>query len=481
MIPEEVVSVVKELEKHGFEAYVVGGCVRDLLLEKEPWDWDVATSATPEQIQSIFPDSFYENKFFTVTVKTGSSNPRLKEIEITTYRAEFEYADRRRPGKVEYAKNIEEDLSRRDFTINAVALGLKHEVVDPFHGQEDLKDKIIRAVGDADQRFQEDALRMMRAVRFFAALGFGVEQKTRAAIQKNSRLLKEISEERIRDEFSKIVMSGRPMEAIEELRELGLLQYIIPELEQGYGVTQNKHHIYTVWEHNLRSLQYAAEKNFSFEVRLASLLHDIGKPKTKGGEGPDATFYGHQVVGARMARKILERLHFSKEIIEKIVLLVREHMFVYDPDTVTLRGVRRLVARVGPEHMEELFQLREADRIGSGVPKAQPYRLRHLKAMVEKVKQDPISPKMLAINGNDAMQILQIEPGPKVGAILAVLLEEVLDDPKRNAKEYLENRTQELGKMSDAQLQQIAANAKKSAQQAQDRIDEEIKKKYFVN
>ena len=264
------------------------------------------------------------------------------------------------------------------------------------------------------------------------------------------------------------------------LRQLGLLKYIVPELEEGYGVGQNKHHKYPVWEHNLYSLQYAAEKRYSFEVRLGSLLHDVGKPRTKQGDGPDSTFYGHQVVGAKMARKILERLKFPKDIAEKIVLLIREHMFVYDPETVTLKGVRRLIARVGLENIEELFQLREADRIGSGVPKAQPYRLRYLKAMVEKVSKDPVSAKMLTINGNEIMDLLGIAPGPKVGAILATLLEEVLDDPARNTEEYLADRTRELGKLSDKELQEMMARAKQSAEAAQQRIDEEIKSKYYV-
>ena len=491
-IPREVQEVSFELEKAGFEAYVVGGCVRDLLVGKEPGDWDVATNAKPEEIQKIFPKNFYENKFFTVTVATESADPSLKEIEITTYRSDFEYGDRRRPGRVEYAKTIEEDLSRRDFTINAIALKIqnaktkrqndnsKFKIIDRFGGREDLEKRIIRAVGIPEERFAEDALRMMRAVRLSAQLGFEIEKATKDAIQKNAALIKEISQERIRDELIKIIRSERAAEGVVLLYEVGLLTYIIPELAEGYGVTQNKHHKYTVWEHNVKSLEYAAKKNYSLEVRLASLLHDVGKPKTKRGEGPDATFYGHQVVGARMARKILERLRFPRESVEKIVLMIREHMFVYDPETVTLKGVRRLLARVGAENMDNLFELREADRIGSGVPKAQPYRLRYLKAMVEKVRQDPVSPRMLKINGDDIMKVLDMEPGPRVGAILAILLEEVLEEPTRNSKEYLRQRVSELGKLSEQELQEVARKAKQSAQNAQERIDQEIKQKYFV-
>ena len=445
------------------------------------WLWD--TNISVEEIQRIFPKNFYENKFFTVTVATESVDPSLKEIEITTYRSDFEYGDRRRPGRVEYAKTIEEDLSRRDFTINVIALRVKdrtQELLDPYEGQKDLKAKIIRAVRDPNERFNEDALRMMRAVRLSAQLGFGIEKITREAIIKNAALIKEISQERIRDELIKIIRSERAAGGMELLYEVRLLTYIMPELAEGYGVTQNKHHKYTVWEHNVKSLEYATQKNYSFEVRLASLLHDVGKPKTKRGEGPDATFYGHQVVGARTARKILERLHFPKESVEKIVLMIREHMFVYDPETVTLKGVRRLLARVGAENIDNLFELREADRIGSGVPKAQPYRLRYLKAMVEKVRQDPVSPRMLKINGDDIMKTLGIEPGPKVGAALAILLEGVLEDPTRNSKEYLQKRVRELGQLSEQELQDIARKAKQSAQNAQERIDQEIKRKYLV-
>ena len=285
-IPKEVKSVVSELEKHGLEAYVVGGCVRDLLLGREPEDWDVATSAAPEEIQKVFPDNFYENKFFTVTVRTQSSDPKLKEIEVTSYRSDLRYGDRRHPAEVVVAATIEEDLARRDFTVNAIALRLaslaqgkpSYKIVDPFGGQKDLKAKLMRAVGTPQARFQEDALRMMRGVRFCATLGFAFEPETREAIAKNASLLKEISQERIRDEFSKIVMTEKAREGVETLRELGLLNFIIPELVEGYGVTQNKHHIYTVWEHNLLSLAYAVKQKWSFEICLASLLHDVGKP-----------------------------------------------------------------------------------------------------------------------------------------------------------------------------------------------------------
>lgn len=483
-LPKEVSEVISKLGKAGFEAYVVGGCVRDLFLRKEPDDWDVATNATPEEVQKLFADSFYKNKFFTVTVLTGSRKEALKEVEVTTFRAEFEYADRRRPGKVEYAKSLEEDLSRRDFTVNAIALrqkGKELEVVDPFGGQKDLKTKIIRAVGDADERFQEDALRMMRAVRFVASLGFKIEEKTRKAAKANASLLQEISAERIRDELSKLLMSPGAKEGIETLRELSLLRFILPELEEGYGVGQNKHHVYTVWEHNLLALQYAVKNDWSLEVRLASLLHDVGKPRVKKGEGKDSTFYGHEVVGSRMAQKILERLKFSKKQVEKMVKLVRFHLFYYNVDEVTESSIRRLVRNIGQENVEDLLRVRMADRIGSGVPKAEPYKLRHLRYVIEKAQKDPISAKMLKLNGSDIMKLGKLSPGPRVGYILDVLLQEVLEDPKKNDRKRLEEKTKELLSLPEAKLLQLSLKAKSEREKVEMKRDEMTKQRYWVS
>jgi len=350
-IPKEVLEVVEKLKENGFEAYIVGGCVRDFLRGVEPEDWDVTTNAKPEEIIKIFPKSFYENRFLTVTVLTESQNPKLKEIEITTFRKEAKYTDKRHPDFVGFAKTLEEDLARRDFTINAMALEIPNskfqipKLIDLFGGKEDLKNKIIRAVGDPRERFSEDALRMMRAVRFSVTLGEGwkIEEKTEEAIKENAFWISAISKERIRDEFLKIIMSERAAEGIERMRQLGLLKYIIPELEEGYKVTQNKHHIYDCYEHYLRSLDFAAKKGFNMYVRLAALFHDIGKPRTKKGEGPDATFYGHEIVGAKMTAQILNRLRFSKKDIEKIVKLVRYHLFYYNPGEVGESSVRRLI------------------------------------------------------------------------------------------------------------------------------------------
>ncbi|MDE2001560.1 MAG: CCA tRNA nucleotidyltransferase [Patescibacteria group bacterium] len=487
--PKEIRDVAAVLAHAGFEAYLVGGCVRDLLLGTvysepvEPKDWDVATNAKPDEIQKLFPDSVYENKFGTVGVKTDSEDQKLKIVEVTTYRIEGKYSDKRHPDEVTFAENIEDDLSRRDFTVNAMALGMVNEesgIVDPFHGRKDLEDKIIRAVGDPDARFTEDALRILRAVRFSAQLGFAIDPRTEQAMRRHAGLLEFISKERIRDEFVKLIATDRAHEGVRMLERDGLLKFVLPELEEGVDVGQNKHHIYSVFEHNVRSLQYAVEQRFDTDVRIASLLHDVGKPRSKRGEGPDCTFYGHQVVGERMALEVLDRLHFPKDRAERIALLIREHMFVYDPETVTDAGARRLVRRVGKENLEALFQLREADRIGSGVPKAQPYRLRHLKFRIEKVSQDPISAKMLKVNGQDIMQEAGIAPGPKVGAILAVLLEEVLDDPTVNDRDVLIARAQNLARLDDKQLAEMAKFARKSADEAQTRVEEEIKKKYYV-
>jgi len=480
----EIKQVSEALLNAGFEACLVGGCVRDILLEKEPKDWDITTNAKPEEIQKIFPESVYENNFGTVGVKTNSLDPKLKIIEITTYRLEGEYTDKRHPDEVRFANTVEEDLARRDFTVNSLALRMSlnkpFELIDPFGGIQDLSNKIIRAVGSPEKRFQEDALRIMRAVRFMAQLNFEIEEKTEGAIKKYAGALEFISKERIRDEFSKILMTSNAGKGIDKLRELGLLKYVVPELLDGVGVSQNQHHVFTVFEHNLKSLEYAASKNFSLEIRLAALFHDIGKPVSKRGNGPDATFYGHQVVGARMAAQILDRLKFSKEITEKVVGLIREHMFVYDPETVTDAGARRLLRRVGSENMEDLFSLREADRIGSGVPKAQPYRLRHLKFRIEKVSKDPISAKMIQLDGNDIIKELAISPSPKIGYILAILLEEVLDDPSINKKEILLEKARAMLVLKDEQLAEMARFAKKSANEAQTKIEEDIKKKYFV-
>jgi poly(A) polymerase/tRNA nucleotidyltransferase (CCA-adding enzyme) len=486
----ERVKPIKEiadtLTSAGFEAYLVGGCLRDLIMGRVPKDWDIATNARPKDIQRLFSNSIYENKFGTVAIKTGSEDPTMQIVEVTTFRKEGKYSDRRHPDKVKFANTIEEDLARRDFTINAMAFEISSNkrrvsgLVDPFGGRKDLSQKIIRAVGDPMERFSEDALRLIRAIRFATELNFEIEENTSAAIKEKSSLLRFISKERIRDEIEKIIMSENPQKGFELLRSLGLLKFILPELEEGWQVMQNRHHIYTVWEHSLRSLQYAADKNYSLEVRLAALLHDVAKPRTKKGEWPDATFYGHEIVGSRMAMMALRRLKFPKSVIEKVGLLIRAHMFNYDPNIVTDSAVRRLIRKVGPENILDLVRLREADRIGSGVPKAVPYKLRHFMFRVEKLLKEFPSLKQLAVNGNDIMRILGIPPGPKVGMILNALFEEVLDDPSKNDKEYMENRIKELGELPEENLKTLAAKAKSKYESLLVSEEEELKRKYFV-
>jgi len=474
-IPSIIRSISENLTEHGFEAYVVGGPVRDFLMSKTPKDWDMTTDAKAEEIQKIFPHSFYNNNFGTVTVVNDDIlDESLKTVEITTYRTETGYSDKRHPDKVEFTPNLEEDLKRRDFTINAMALGMNGQIVDLFKGREDLEGKLIRAVGNPDERFGEDALRMLRAIRFAVQLGFDIEKDTFDSIRRNAQNMQEISQERIRDEFVKIVLSDTPGKGIELLRESGLLRFVIGELEAGIGVAQNRHHIYTIYEHLIKTLEACPSKKL--EVRLAALFHDIAKPQTKAGEGQDSTFYNHDYVGAKITEKILRRLRFPSKTIEKTVLLVKNHMFYYNTGEVSEAGVRRLIARVGKENLKDLIDLRIADRIGSGTPKGKPYKLRHLEYLVEKVSKDPISPKMLKIDGQDIMKLLDIGPGPKVGAILKVLLAEIIEDPAKNTEDYLQERVKELYELS---LEDI----RKSEKVIEDKKEEEDlkdKSKFWV-
>ena len=343
-------------------------------------------------------------------------------------------------------------------------------------------------MGDPQKRFNEDALRLMRAVRLAVQLNFKIEEETKKAIIKLADNLKFVSQERLRDELIKIIMGENAALGIEMLHNLKLLPYIIKELEEGVdviGVTKKlKSHIkyesLTVFEHSLKTLDYAAKNNFNLETRLAALLHDVGKPRTKRGEGLEASFKGHEQVGAKMTKDILTRLHFSNKIIDKVVKLVRWHFFFYDVNVVTPAGVRRLIRNVGPENIDDLLKLREADRSGSGLPKISSYRLRHLEYMIEKVKKDPIEPKMLAVKGDEIMKILNISSSPKVGWILNILLQEVLDDPQKNTKEYLEKKVKLLGKFSDEDLQKMSDEAKIKKEELEKEIDQLMKEKYSV-
>jgi putative nucleotidyltransferase with HDIG domain len=574
-IPQNIIEILNELAVAGFEAYLVGGCVRDLLLSsyakatkdkgREPKDWDITTNATPDEIQKVFPDSVYENDFGTVGVKIkhqitshknqtnhkpqttkseegkdlklihsklsqnlpagrqGSeleiqnSNEVTEIVEITPYRLESKYSDKRHPDEVRFTSNLEDDLKRRDFTINAMALMVKHqapstklqtstnhkilnskesekeitrysllvtdyELVDLFDGQKDLKNKVIQAVGKPDERFSEDALRILRAVRFATELNFTIENETKKAIKKNAHLLGKIAEERIKDEFVKIIMSDRASDGIRMMHELGILEHVIPELEKGIGVKQNKSHTFEVWEHLLRSLDHAVANKWPLEIRLATLLHDVGKPKSRRRDETkkDYTFYGHEVIGQRMSVKILSRLKFSKDITDKVSKYVRYHMFFSDIEKITLSAVRRIVSKVGREDVWDLLKVRFADRVGMGRPKEEPYRLRKYESMIEEVMRDPVSVGMLKIDGDKIMKLLDMKPGPKIGLILHALLEETLDDPAKNTKKYLEEKTEKLAKLSEKELEKIGKSGKLKKEKEEQREIDKIRKRWYV-
>ncbi len=487
-IPEEIVSAVETLEKAGFGAYLVGGCVRDILLGREPKDWDITTNALPEQIIPIFPKTFYENNFGTVAVvNEGSQNEKVKIIEITPYRMEGKYSDFRHPDEIKFGNKIEEDLKRRDFTVNAMAISLSNgsikDIIDLYGGLKDIKDRLLRSVGDPSLRFNEDALRMMRAVRLNTELGFEIEENTVQAIIKQRNLLKEISVERIRDEFSKILLSNEPKKGIETLDKLGILEIILPELHKSKGVTQNQAHAYDVYEHLTRSLQHSADKNWPIEIRLSALFHDISKPETKriSRETGQITFYNHEVVGSRVTKTILERMKYPTKTIEKVCKMIRWHMFFSDTETITLSAVRRMINNVGRENIWDLMNLRICDRIGTGRPKENPYRLRKYKAMVEEAMRDPISVGMLKIDGKGIMDVTHETPGPKIGFVLNALLEEVLDNPKLNTPEYLSGRAVDLIKLPIDELKTLGKKGKDKQEEAERGSIDEINKKYHVS
>ena len=483
-IPKEVSRVTETLEKAGFEAYVIGGCIRDSLQNRKPKDWDVTTNATPEKIQGLFENTFYTNDFGTVgVVFEDALDETLRVIEVTPYRIEGKYSDARRPDEVTFSDKLEDDLKRRDFTINAIAYShSKGQIVDLYKGQKDLKEGIIRAVGNPDERFSEDALRIVRAIRIAAELNFSIYRATLEAMGRQNSLLLKISKERIRDEFIRIINSPKPMKALLLAQGIGALKHISPELERGIGIEQNQAHSYDVFEHNLRTLQHAADKGWSFDIRLASLFHDISKPETRrwSDEKKDWTFYGHDVVGGRVVRKVLENLKFSRETADKVTRLVRWHMFFSDPDKVTLSAVRRIITNVGRDNIWDLMHLRVCDRIGTGRPKEQPFRFRKYQAMVEQALRDPISVGMLKVDGAKVMELSGEKPGRRIGHMLHALLEEVLEDPVKNTSEYLEKRVRELASLSEKDLEKLGESGKESRNEAEEESVKEIQKKYFV-
>ena len=418
-IPQHITDIQKKFADSGFEIYLVGGSVRDLLQKRKITDWDLTTNATPQEVLKLYPDSIYENEFGTVGIKV----PELPEkehkgiVEVTTYRTEKGYKDRRHPEKVEWGKTVEEDLGRRDFTINAMALkvsGEKFEIIDPYDGQTDLKNKLIRAVGDPAIRFKEDALRLMRAIRFASQLGFSIEEKTLLEISNDAKILSEIAKERVRDELMKILASDYPYEGIMLLKNTGLLKHIIPELLEGIDVSQSRpgrHHTEDVFTHNVLSLKFTP--SIDPIVRFAALIHDIGKPRVASDDKEGLViFHNHEIAGAKLARDIADRLRFSKKEQEKIVKLVRWHMFTVE-EHITDAAVRRFIRRIGVENVKDIMDLRVGDRLGGGTQTAESWRLKLFKKRLEEqLAPAPFSINDLAIDGNDIMKELKIKTRP---------------------------------------------------------------------
>ena len=481
-IPSEVIFIQNKLSQNGFESYIVGGFIRNLLLYEKYFssDIDIATEATPDEVMSLFEKVIPTGiKHGTVTVLENK-----KCFEVTTYRHDGKYSDARRPDEVSFVSNIEEDLARRDFTINAFAYNYQNDkLLDLFHGKEDLQKKIIRAIGDPEKRFCEDALRMMRACRFAGQLSecgsesdskekiFTIEKKTLSAIQKHSDKILEISKERIKDELIKILLSSKPSIGIEWLKKSNLLEKILPELFQCIGVQQNSFHQYDVYHHLLKTLDSVAEKNYL--LRLTALLHDIGKPQSQtlstknpfviknGKKIPQYSFYGHDQLGKEISKKILTRLKFSNKDIFFVSHLIANHMFFYRKEWSDA-AVRRFVKRVGKEFIDPLFKLRVADILGKGVKeedkegkknrqKITPYEeITPLQKRLEKLKvmEMQLEIKDLKINGSFLMKEFGLPSSPQLGKILKHLLEKVIENQKFNnekdlislVKEFLEEK-----------------------------------------
>ncbi len=539
-IPQYVTRVTETLQSAGFEACLVGGCVRDTIMGRTPKDWDVTTNAIPEEIIGLFEKTFYENVFGTVgvVVKTGvtyetsqkvpretpkndsnivthetsreetslneqntpvynesvseepvtyETNEQPKEetiiVEVTPYRMESNYSDNRHPDTVTFSKKIEDDLKRRDFTINALAYNpADGTLIDLYNGQNDIKDKVVKAIGNPEERFNEDALRLLRAVRFSTELGFSLEKETKEAVIRLSGNLRNVSSERIRDEFVKIIMSNDAKNGMILAHDLELLKFIVPELEKGIDMEQNGSHIYTVWEHNIRALEHAVNHNWPLHIRLGALFHDIGKPETRrwSDEKKNWTFYGHDIVGARITKKLMERLRFPVKLSQTVTSLVKYHLFFSDVEQITLSAVRRIVSNVGPENVWDLMKIRTCDRIGMGRPVEKPYRLRKYEAMIEEAMRAPVSVGMLKIDGNRIMEVTHETPGPKLGLILHALLEEVLEDPTLNTEGYLEKRCIELIKLPAEDLKKLGEEGKEKKAEAEEEELTKIRRKHGV-
>jgi tRNA nucleotidyltransferase (CCA-adding enzyme) len=441
-IPTDVLAVCQRLRAAGHQAYLVGGSVRDLLLGRSPGDFDVATSAHPEATLRVFGNRYAIPtglQHGTVTVLAGEP-PNHRHVEVTTFRGEGAYLDGRHPSTVTFSATLEEDLSRRDFTMNAIAYDpVANRLVDPWDGRGDIGRKIIRTVGDSRLRFSEDGLRPMRAVRQAAQLEFALEPATQAAIPLAVSSFRKVSAERIRDELHKLLLAPRPSYGIELMRQTGLLAEVLPELLPTVGCIQNRFHKHDVYAHILATVDAASP---GFVLRMAALLHDLGKPKTQAprDHAPgEFTFFGHEQIGGEMARGICDRLKLSAAERDTVCALVAGHMFFYSPDW-TDGTVRRFVRRVGPDLVPLLFALREADIASRGQGEDREGETRELRERIAKVAAEDAALRVtdLAIDGKDVMRLLGIPPCKRVGVVLDELLERVIDEPELNTKETLE-------------------------------------------
>jgi tRNA nucleotidyltransferase (CCA-adding enzyme) len=436
-IPAPVQAILGILERDGRAAWVVGGSLRDILLGRTPHDWDLATDARPEQVQALFPGAVYENAFGTVAVQRDGA-----AIEITTFRRDHDYADFRRPHRVEFGASIEEDLARRDFTVNALAWGAvpgaSPSLVDPYDGRADLERRRLVAVGVPAERFGEDALRMIRAVRLAAQLEFTIAPATLAAITRQVELVRHLSGERIAAELQKLLGADRPSIGLRLMEATGLLRQVSVELADQRGVAQAKINGDDLWDHTLRAVD-AVPLDLPV-VRLAALVHDIGKPAT----ALDGHFLGHDAVGAELAVAWLNRLHFPRTVVERVGLLVRNHMFNYE-SSWSDTAVRRLIGRLGPAALAELLALRQADNLGSGLP-ADAGGLDELRARIaaQLEARAVLDRSGLAIDGDDLIRELGLTEGPALGAILDRLVEVVIKDPAQNDRPTLLLRAQAL-------------------------------------
>jgi tRNA nucleotidyltransferase (CCA-adding enzyme) len=440
-IPRPVIELLEALWRAGHAGYVVGGSLRDALLGRPAVDWDLATDALPEQTVAIFPGSIYENRFGTVAVRRDD-----EMYQVTTFRSDHDYADFRRPHRIEFGDSIEVDLARRDFTVNAMAWGApapgaeagvgagsrpEPRLVDPYDGRADVASRLIRAVGDPVKRLEEDALRIVRAVRLAATLELAIEPATRAAIEARAELVRHLSGERIAAELDKILAMPEPSRGLRLLAETGVLDHVAPELAAQRGVSQNKVEGEDLWDHTVRTVDAVPASRPV--VRLAALLHDLGKPATAA----DGHFYGHDKVGADLATAFLERLRYPHVVTDRVVALVRQHMFTYD-DGWSDTAVRRFISKIGRPALDEQFELRAADNIGSGMP-SDGAGLAELRRRVgEQLAADVALDRAgLVVDGDDLIAELGLRPGPTIGRVLDELVERVIADPALNDRPTL--------------------------------------------